>query len=153
MKPQLDFLLPMVGAVAITCLGCDGFADTGAASDGTSGGDNADWIVNDLQVGQDSLHYVVVGGTVTLNTSMAGYGTLAEARFYSDDYKTLITDTSSLVGTDLDEEGTTQEFELSHYKVWILPSLDGYSHVCVEFRADDTQYPDWAQIGCIDGAS
>lgn len=128
--------------ILISSLAC-----SGSGSDDTAGSD-ATWLVEGLAIGSDSLNYAVVSGTVTLQDDFATAGTGAEVRFYSDEYETLIVEDSDTIGADLDDAGTTQEFSLQHYEVYVQPATGGYDRVCAEFRADDSNYEGWTEVGC-----
>ena len=133
-------------------VGCDLPSDTGSSGgDSDSEGDSdADWQVAGLEIARDRLNYAEVSGTVTLQTSYAGLGTQAEARYYEDEYQTLIVTGSDYVGGDLEEEGETQAFEITHYQVYVTPAIGGYDKVCAEFRADDSNFEDWKRVGCLE---
>jgi hypothetical protein len=125
---------------------CDLAKDTGSSGDGS-----LDWKVSGLSLGPDGLNYAEVSGTVTLQSALAGYGTTAEVRFYQDEYQTLITSTTESIGNDLSDEGATQVFNISHYEVYVKPAISGYDKVCAEFRADQSNYDSWTQVGCLEG--
>lgn len=131
-----------VALVVLSSLACSGTGDD------TGSGSEATWLVEGLTIGPDSLNYAVVSGTVTLQDDFATAGTGAEVRFYSDEYETLIVEDNDTIGADLDDAGTTQEFSLQHYEVYIQPAMGGYDRVCAEFRADDSNYEDWTEVGC-----
>jgi hypothetical protein len=137
---KLRVCLP-VTLLLLSSLACSGADDTGAAADTT-------WSVDGLAIGRDSLNYAVVSGTVTLQDDFAPAGTGAEVRFYSDEYSTLIVADSDTIGRDLEGVGTTQAFEMSHYEVYVQPATGGYDRVCAEFRADDSNYEEWTEVGC-----
>lgn len=137
-----------LGALSLSILACTGLDDTGAAAE-TAATAQADWTINELALAPNSLFYAEVSGTATLNQALAAYGTTAEVRYFSDEYETLIEATSETIGGDLDEAGTTQEFAITHYKVYVEPAIDGYARVCAEFRADDSNLEDWTRAGCL----
>lgn len=122
------------------------------ACGGGDKGDGGEWEISELTLSTGEIYYAEVTGTVTLQDEFGAiYGTTAEVRYYEDDYETLITEISETIGEDLEDEGSKQSFELSSYEVYMLPALDGLDYVCVEFRADDSNYEDWEQIGCLEG--
>lgn len=128
----------------LTMVACQGFADAMADANSAS----ADWTVSDVVIAPDSLNYAVVSGTVTLEDDLAAGGTSATVRFYEDEYQTVIVESESWVGEDLDEAGTTQLFELSDYRVFVQPAYDGFAMVCAELFVDDSNVADGVQVGC-----
>jgi len=139
---KLRILAPTI-LVLLSSLACAGVGtdDSGSAADAT-------WRVDDLDIGPDGLNYAVVSGTVTLQDDFAASGTTAEVRFYSDEYETLIVEDSDTIGGDLEDAGTTQEFSVQHFEVYVQPATGGYDRVCAEFRADDSNYEEWTEVGC-----
>lgn len=120
----------------------------------SSTGEDA-WFVEDVQITEDgTLHYVDVTGTITLNDELSGgFGALATVKFYSDDYNTLIDSVETLIGDDLEKPDETQEFSVGSIEVWLLPSIDGYQRVCVEFSVEDSNYAgEPERLGCIEAA-
>lgn len=150
MKHPLLSIISLLLVFALACAGDD--AGKGESGDTGEEEQEADWLVADLALVPDGLNYAAVTGVVTLQGDLAGAGTMAEVRYYQDDYTTLITDTSKMIGSDLDEIGTTQAFELTHYTVYVLPAIGGYAYVCASFRADDSNYEDWTEVGCLEGS-
>ena len=123
-------------------LACGGLGDT-AEESGT-------WQIENARVSEDStLHYVSVKGTVTQNDVLGGFGADATVKFYSDEYQTLIIKVEEDIGMDLEEEGETQEFDIGHYTVWVLPSTDGYERVCATLQVDDSNYETETELGCV----
>lgn len=145
-------LLGIISLLLVFTLACVG-EDTDKGESGDTGGEEqgADWFISDLALQPDSLNYAAVTGVVTLEGDLTGIGTTAEVRYYQDDYTTLIVATSETIGSDLEEIGTTQAFELTHYTVYVLPAIGGYDYVCASFRADDSNYEDWIEVGCLEG--
>jgi hypothetical protein len=128
------------------CSACEFEDDTG--SDGASIGGN-DWRVDGLTIGRDGLNYAEVSGTVTLKASYAGLGSVAEVRYYQDQYETLIVKTEQTIGGDLEDQGSTQSFQITQYQVYVTPATGGFQTVCAEFRADDSNYGNWTHVGCL----
>jgi hypothetical protein len=110
--------------------------------------DDGLWRVNELNIGRDSLNYAEVSGVVVLKEGFGG-GTTADVRYYDDGYNRLIVETSQTIGGDLEEIDTRQVFEITHYEVYVQPAMGGYERVCAEFRADNSNFSDWTQVGCI----
>ena len=125
---------------------CDFQDDTGKSDLSDGGG----WTVTGLSLGRDALNYAEVSGTITLDDSYAGIGAQAEVRYYLDDYQTLIVATEQFIGGDLEESGQTQAFEITHYEVYVTPATGGYSKVCAEFRAEDSNHGTWERVGCLE---
>lgn len=144
MRPRLTTLSGIVATMLLISLGCA--APTG--SDSSDPATDAEWGIDGLTLGPDSLNYAEVSGTVTMLDQYAGFGTTAEVRYYSDDYETLIVSTERTIGGDLQEVGETQAFEITHYEVYVQPATGGYERVCAEFRADDSEAEDWTEVGC-----
>ena len=112
-----------------------------------------EWHVDNLSIARDGLNYAEVSGTVTLNSTTASMGSTAEVRYYQDHYETLIVTTEDYIGSDLENEGETQAFEISHYQVYVTPAYGGYDTVCAEFRASSSNHPDWTRVGCLSETS
>lgn len=138
-------LAPAGGAMLVLSI----LACSGGGSEDSATASDAEWTINDLALAPDGLNYAEVSGKVTLQDDLAGFGTTAEVRYYSDEYETLILETSETIGEDLEEPGTTQEFAITHYEVYVVPATGGYEKVCAEFRADDSTNEDWTQVGCM----
>lgn len=123
------------------------------ACGGEDKGDGGVWQISELTLSTGEIYYAEVTGTVTLQDEFGAlYGTTAEVRYYEDDYETLIDEVSSTIGEDLEDEGTAQAFEISSLYVYMLPALDGQDYVCASFRADDSDYEDWTELGCLEGS-
>ncbi len=138
---KLGIVLFSLIPIALACAG---------ASDDSNDAGDAGYVIKNLTVVETDLHYVEVEGKVELVDAWGG--TYADVRFYSDEYETLIVEESEMIGSDLEDPGDVQEFSIGHYQVWVLPAYDGYSTVCAEFRADDSSFGDWTEVGCISGS-
>ncbi len=66
---------------------------------------------------------------------------------------TLIVKTEEYIGSDLEDDGETQAFEVSHHEVFVTPAYGGYETVCAEFRAGDSNHVDWTRVGCLSETS
>ncbi len=104
------------------------------------------WRIADLAIVPDALNYAEVSGTVELVDGLPG-GTVADVRYYSDAYETLVAASSEPIGVDLDEPGV-QAFGITHLSVYVVPALGGYELVCAEFRAADSDVAEWVEVGC-----
>lgn len=128
-----------LGMLVVALVGCD-FVTTD------------DWLVEDVELVDDALHYVAVQGTVTANTPFVGFGTTATVAYYADQYVTLIDEIDRSIGTDLEEAGESQLFDLSSLFVYIKPASGGFDRVCVELTVEDSNYAETQRIGCINGS-
>ena len=138
MSPRLTgSLILAVAAFSLACAG-GGYSDTGPF----------DYYIEGLTIERDGLNYATITGVIEMQESTLA-GTYAEVEFYSDEYSTLIVDDTEYIGGDLDDVGDRQEFEMSHYEVYVVPATSGYEKVCALFRADDTQYEEWTEVGCL----
>lgn len=104
------------------------------------------YTVSGLQLGKDSLNYAQVTGIVTRDSDY-GSATQATLRYFSDEYVTLIVSDDSKIGEDIKTQGGQQNIKLSSYKAYLLPSSGGFSKVCVDFSAKNSNYAATAQLG------
>jgi hypothetical protein len=111
---------------------------------------DAEWTVEGLTLARDDLNYAEVSGTVTLESEGDMFGTDAEVRYYSDQYETLIVKAEDIIGFDIEAEGESQLFQITHYEVYVEPAYGGFDGVCAEFRADNSNHTDWTRLGCLD---
>ncbi len=117
-------------------------------------GSDADYLVTDLHLQEgELLHYVDVVGIIRANRTPLGFGPTADIRFYDDGWNTIIVNTSATLGSALEEEGDEQLIEEGHYQVWLLPASGGFDRVCAEIRVEDSNIPDWTEVGCIRASS
>lgn len=74
-------------------------------------------------------------------------------KYYSDDYKTLIDSVERTMAAGIQAKGGRENLEIGSYKVYAYPaSSGGYSKVCVDFSAKNSNYAATAQLGCLTGS-
>jgi hypothetical protein len=106
-----------------------------------------DYQLSDVSIRTEGFGYAEVQGKIELVG--VDDGAVASVMYYSDEYDTLIVETTQDIGEDLAQRGDIQEFSITHGKVAIAPATNGYSRVCARLQVTRTEgYDSYQDVGC-----
>lgn len=106
-----------------------------------------DYQLSDVSIRTEGFGYAEVQGKIELVG--VDHGAVARVKYYSDEYDTLIVETSKEIGEGLEQKGDVQEFSITHDEVSIAPAINGYSRVCARLEVTFTEgYESYRDVGC-----
>ena len=123
----------------------------GAACGGGADPVEPPWLLTDVELYETGNLFVRVSGLIEPTGPGIVDGTPTTTRFYSDDYQTEITVVNDTVGNSIEDEYDDEAFEISSIDAVLAPDEDGFERICVTFSAEDSNYAEPTQLGCLDG--